>query len=74
MHAQAAIAIIGNFSRVSWKYGSRGYRYMGFGAENVCGQMYLVGVSMNLAISTVAASWDDAFNSLLHVDGRGHSA
>lgn len=74
MHAQAVIAIIGNFNRVSWKYGSRGYRYMGLDAGNVCGQMYLAGASMNLAINAVAAFRDDALNSLLRVDGRDHFA
>ena len=32
MHAQAVIAIIGNFNRVSWKYELAGYRYMGLDA------------------------------------------
>lgn len=70
MHAQAIVAIIGNFERVAWKYGSRGYRYMGLDAGNVCGQMYLSGAAMNLAINAVAAFQDDAANALFRVDGR----
>ena len=72
MHAQAVIGIVGNFDRVAWKYGSRGYRYMGLDAGVACGQVYLAAASMNLAVNAVAGFQDDAVNSLLRLDGRDH--
>lgn len=72
MHAQAVIGIVGNFSRVAWKYGSRGYRYMSLDAGVACGQVYLAATSMNLAVNAVAGFQDDAVNSLLRLNGRDH--
>ncbi|MDO5068133.1 MAG: SagB/ThcOx family dehydrogenase [Propionibacteriaceae bacterium] len=70
MHAQVVIAIVGDYERVAWKYGTRGYRYMAMDAGVVCGQLYLAAASLNLAVNAVAAFQDDATNRLLRLDGR----
>lgn len=70
MHAQAVIALVGNYERVAWKYGTRGYRYMAMDAGVACGQLYLAAASLNLAVNAVAAFQDDATNRLLRVNGR----
>ncbi|WIK64422.1 SagB/ThcOx family dehydrogenase [Gleimia hominis] len=72
MHAQCVIAIVGNYERVSWKYGTRGYRYMGIDAGVVCGQLYLAATALGLAVNAVAAFQDDATNRLLRLDGKDH--
>lgn len=72
MHAQVVIAIVGNYERVAWKYGTRGYRYMAMDAGVACGQLYLAAASLGLAVNAVAAFQDDATNRLLRVDGRNH--
>lgn len=70
MHAQVVMAIVGNYERVAWKYGTRGYRYMAMDAGVTCGQLYLAAASLGLAVNAVAAFQDDATNRLLRVDGR----
>lgn len=72
MHAQSVIAIVGNYERVAWKYGTRGYRYMGIDAGVVCGQLYLAATALGLAVNAVAAFQDDTTNRLLRLDGKDH--
>lgn len=69
VHAHSVIAITGNFPRVSWKYGTRGYRYMGMDAGIVIGHVYLAATALGLSVNAVAAFADDKANQLLRLDG-----
>ena len=68
-YAPAVIALVGNFQRVAWKYGTRGYRYVnvdtGVSVMNLC----LAASALDMSGNAVAAFDDDSFNALLRVDG-----
>jgi SagB-type dehydrogenase family enzyme len=68
-HAPVVIALVGNFARVSWKYGTRGYRYLNVDTGVVTQNLYLVAHAMGMAGNAIAAFDDDAFNDLLRLDG-----
>lgn len=69
-YAQAVIAITGDFPRVAWKYGTRGYRYMALDAGIVTGHLYLAAAALGLSASAIAAFADDRTNALLRLDGK----
>jgi SagB-type dehydrogenase family enzyme len=68
-HAPVVIALAGNFPRVSWKYGTRGYRYLHVDTGVAVQNLYLVAQALGLRGNAVAAFEDDAFNDLLRIDG-----
>jgi SagB-type dehydrogenase family enzyme len=72
VHAQCVIAITGNFPRVAWKYGTRGYRYMGLDAGVAVGYVYLAAAALGLSVNALAAFADDATNAMLRLDGKDH--
>jgi len=56
-------------SRMTWRYGERGYRYMLLDAGHVCQNLYLSGESVNCGTCAIAAYSDDDMNNLLSLDG-----
>ena len=56
-------------SRMTWRYGERGYRYMLLDAGHVCQNLYLSGESINCGTCAIAAFSDDDMNNLLSLDG-----
>lgn len=68
--AQAVIAITGDFPRVAWKYGTRGYRYMGLDAGIVAAHVYLAATALDVSVNALAAFEDDGVNELLRLDGK----
>lgn len=70
VHAQCVLAITGNFPRVSWKYGTRGYRYMGLDAGVAVGHVYLAAAALGLSVNALAAFADDPTNAMLRLDGK----
>lgn len=70
VHAQAVLVLTGDFPRVSWKYGTRGYRYMGLDAGVATAHVYLAATVLDLSVNAIAAFADDRMNALLRLDGR----
>ena len=57
-------------SRSSWKYGPRGYRFIHLDAGHIGQNVYLIGETMNLAVSAIGG-WDDSIaEKLIHIDGK----
>jgi SagB-type dehydrogenase family enzyme len=69
-YAPVVVALVGNFRRVSWKYGSRGYRFLNVDTGVATMNLYLAGQALGLHGNAVAAFDDDAFNALLRLDGH----
>lgn len=57
-------------SRMTWRYGQRGYRYLHLDAGHVCQNLYLAAESLDCGACAIAAFDDDAVNGLLGVDGE----
>ena len=74
LFAQAVIALTGDFPRVAWKYGTRGYRYMGLDAGIVTAHVYLAATALGVSVNALAAFADDSLNRLLRVDGKDRFA
>lgn len=70
VHAQCVVALTGTFPRVAWKYGTRGYRYMGLDAGVAVGHLYLAAAALGLSVNALAAFADDRVNALLRLDGK----
>jgi len=68
-HAPVVVSLVGNFPRVGWKYGTRGYRYLHVDTGVAAQNLYLVTQALGLHGNAVAAFDDDAFNALLRIDG-----
>jgi SagB-type dehydrogenase family enzyme len=56
-------------SRMYWRYGERGYRYLHLDAGHVCQNLYLVAQAMHSGTCAIAAFDDDSLNNLLELDG-----
>ncbi|MEX0153350.1 SagB/ThcOx family dehydrogenase [Microbacterium sp. LMI1-1-1.1] len=74
LFAQAVIALTGDFPRVAWKYGTRGYRYMGLDAGIVAAHLYLAATALGVSVNALAAFADDSLNRLLRLDGKDRFA
>ncbi|MEV8239706.1 SagB/ThcOx family dehydrogenase [Microbacterium testaceum] len=74
LFAQAVIALTGDFPRVAWKYGTRGYRYMGLDAGIVTAHVYLAATALGVSVNALAAFADDPLNRLLRLDGKDRFA
>ncbi len=60
--------------RTSWRYGSRGYRYLFLDAGHVCQNLHLAAESIGCGLCAIAAYDDDLTNQLLGVDGESQFA
>ncbi|HML21497.1 MAG TPA: SagB/ThcOx family dehydrogenase [Aggregatilinea sp.] len=55
--------------RVTWVYGTRGYRYLFLDAGHICQNLYLAAESIDCGVCAIASFDDDALNALLGFDG-----
>ena len=56
--------------RMTWRYVSRGYRYLHLDAGHVCQNLYLAGEAMQCGTCAIGAYEDDEINPLLGLDGE----
>lgn len=57
-------------SRMTWRYGERGYRYLHLDAGHVCQNLYLTAESLRCGACAIAAFLDDELNQALGLDGE----
>lgn len=55
--------------RSTWRYGTRGYRYMLLDAGHICQNLYLAAESIDCGICAIGAFDDEALNRFWGVDG-----
>ena len=60
---------VAEITRMTWRYGERGYRYILLDAGHVCQNLYLSAESLNCGVCAIAAYQDDDLNKLLELDG-----
>ncbi|NIA19281.1 MAG: SagB/ThcOx family dehydrogenase [Xanthomonadaceae bacterium] len=63
------LILTGLSSRLTWKYGPRGYRYLLIEAGHIGQNLCLVAESLCLGVRPVANYFDDVLHDLLDVDG-----
>jgi len=76
MVARAPVVIIWTavFSRSTWKYKERAYRYVFLDAGHIAAQLFLGAVSVGCGTCQIAAFYDDEINKMLEIDGINESA
>ncbi len=57
-------------SRMTWRYGQRGYRYLHLDAGHVCQNLYLLAEQLGCGVCAIAAFDDDALNAALQLEGQ----
>jgi len=57
-------------SRMTWRYGQRGYRFLHIDAGHVCQNLYLAAESIGFGVCSTGAFDDTALNTRLHLDGE----
>lgn len=57
-------------SRMNWKYGERGYRYLHLDAGHVCQNLYLTAETIGCGACAIGAFDDEQINSILGIDGK----
>jgi SagB-type dehydrogenase family enzyme len=58
--------------RMTYRYGTRGYRYIFLDAGHVCQNLYLIAEQLGLGTCAIAAFDDDMTNDLMKLDGHDH--
>jgi SagB-type dehydrogenase family enzyme len=53
-------------SRMIWRYGERGYRYLFLDAGHVCQNLYLIAEAMDCGVCAIGAFSDDDINHILN--------
>jgi SagB-type dehydrogenase family enzyme len=71
--ASILFAITGLFSRNTFKYGDRGYRFTLIEAGHVCQNMNLVCTALGLTCVNIGGFFDRDVDRLLRLDGVNHS-
>lgn len=56
--------------RMTWRYDTRGYRYLHLDAGHVCQNLYLAAEAINCGACAIGAYEDDELNSVLGLDGE----
>ncbi len=56
--------------RMTWRYSSRGYRYLHLDAGHVCQNLYLAAEAISCGACGIGAFDDDSLNTLLRLDGE----
>jgi len=62
------------FARTTWKYGQRGFRYIGLDAGHIAHALAISASSLGLGTCQMAALFDDEVNGLIGLDGHTESA
>ncbi|MFA5522941.1 MAG: SagB/ThcOx family dehydrogenase [Tissierellales bacterium] len=57
-------------SRMKWRYGERGYRYIHLDAGHICQNLYLTAESIDSGVCAIGSFDDDDINELLGLDGE----
>lgn len=57
-------------SRMKWRYGERGYRYLHLDAGHVCQNLYLSAEAIDCGVCAIGAFLDEDMNELLDIDGE----
>ena len=57
-------------SRMTWRYGERGYRYLHLDAGHVCQNLYLAAQVIGCGMCAIAAFDDEYMNKVLGLDGE----
>ncbi|WP_220681625.1 SagB/ThcOx family dehydrogenase [Methanofollis formosanus] len=72
MVGNAAVVFLwaADISRMTWRYGERGYRYIFMDAGHACQNLYLGAEAVGCGVCAMAAFDDDALNALLGLDGE----
>jgi SagB-type dehydrogenase family enzyme len=55
---------------MTWRYDTRGYRYLHLDAGHVCQNLYLAAESLDCGACAIGAYDDDELNSALGLDGE----
>lgn len=55
--------------RMTWRYGTRGYRYLHLDAGHVCQNLYLAAEAIRCGVCALAAFEDEEVNRILGIDG-----
>ena len=74
LQASVVVLISGVLERTKLKYGERGYRYVLLDVGHLGQNIYLSCTSLDLAIMTTCAFFDDEANKLLRLDGVDEAA
>jgi SagB-type dehydrogenase family enzyme len=69
-HCAAAFLWIAERTRMAWRYGERGVRYLFLDAGHVCQNLHLAAESIAAGACAVGAFSDDDLNGLLGLDGE----
>ncbi len=56
--------------RMTWRYGTRGYRYLHLDAGHVCQNLYLAAENIDAGCCAIAAFYDEQMNQILGLDGK----
>lgn len=67
--ASCALIISGDFFKIKWKYGERGYRYIFLDAGHIGENVYLTATALNLGVIGICGFYDDLLNAILRIDG-----
>lgn len=63
---------VANPYRTTWRYGSRGYRYIYLDAGHVCQNLYLAAESIDYGVCAIGAFSDQKADEALDLDGEDH--
>ena len=58
------------YTRSSWKYGSRAYRFINLEAGHICQNIYLISEAMGLGCCAIGSWNDEALSNLIKIDPR----
>lgn len=76
MIANSAVTFIwaADVSRMTWRYGERGYRYLHLDAGHICQNLYLSAQVIGCGVCALAAFDDEKLNQVIGMDGEDQFA
>jgi SagB-type dehydrogenase family enzyme len=69
LHSAVTFVWTAMTERMTWRYGTRGYRYLHLDAGHVCQNLYLAAESIRCGVCAIAAYEDEDVNRFLGIDG-----
>lgn len=69
LHSAVTLVWAAVTERMTWRYGTRGYRYLHLDAGHVCQNLYLAAESIQCGVCAIAAYEDEDVNRFLGIDG-----
>jgi len=61
-------------SRMTWRYGERGFRYLFLDAGHVCQNLYLIAEALDCGVCAIGAFSDDEMNQILNLNEKDQFA